>query len=353
MYEALVDPDNAMTRFLAGTNLLDSYTRAYTYHWIGSLQAMGQVNRAITADYPMAIAFTQGEETTYVASNITENPVTVNFSDGTKLTVQPGQFNTVVKSRLPSISITSPADNSIFPPGANVVVAADASDIDGTITKVEFFEGANYLGEDTIAPYSYTWMSVAEGEYSLIAKATDDIGQSKTSAPVAISGVTTSVANGGFELGAAGDADNWTENGGIAVMVQRSSESARTGGWSMKFFVDNPTTGFSNGIQQTTAAGSITPGLTYDLELYVKGSMTGAGIVGRYEIIWLDSGGGSVGSSLQSIFPGDINGTTYTRFSRAGLVAPAGADAARISIRLEGPPSPTATLYIDDISLMR
>ena len=39
-------------------------------------------------------------------------------------------------------------------------LAATASDADGTVTKVEFFNGAAKLGEDTTAPYSFTWSGV-------------------------------------------------------------------------------------------------------------------------------------------------------------------------------------------------
>ncbi|MGB2808195.1 MAG: glycosyl hydrolase [Sedimentisphaerales bacterium] len=94
MYEALHDPDNAMKRFRAATELKDPCARAYAYHWISNLQAMGRVNRAITADCPTAVVFTQKEKNTYVAGNITAKPMNVHFSDGTQLTVQPGRFNT-------------------------------------------------------------------------------------------------------------------------------------------------------------------------------------------------------------------------------------------------------------------
>ena len=38
---------------------------------------------------------------------------------------------------------------------------------------VEFYEGANLLGEDTTAPYSFTWNSVASGCYSITARVLD------------------------------------------------------------------------------------------------------------------------------------------------------------------------------------
>jgi len=82
----------------------------------------------------------------------------------------------------PSVSITSPSNNTNFEPGEDIIITAEAADSDGNITKVEFFEGGiNKLGEATIAPYTYTWTGAPDGEYTLTAKATDDQNGSRTS----------------------------------------------------------------------------------------------------------------------------------------------------------------------------
>ena len=49
------------------------------------------------------------------------------------------------------------------------------------MTKVECFNGAAKLGEDTTAPYSFTWSSVPAGSYTLTARATDELGAITTS----------------------------------------------------------------------------------------------------------------------------------------------------------------------------
>ncbi|HVG20549.1 MAG TPA: PQQ-dependent sugar dehydrogenase [Blastocatellia bacterium] len=84
----------------------------------------------------------------------------------------------------PSVSITGPGGGANFPPGTNITINAAASDSDGSVTKVEFFQGTNKIGEDTTSPYSYTWNSVPPGNYSLTARATDNQGALTTSAPV-------------------------------------------------------------------------------------------------------------------------------------------------------------------------
>ena len=99
----------------------------------------------------------------------------------------------------PTVDITSPADGSTFPTGSNITITADANDSDGTVSKVEFFEGANKLGEDTTGPsYSFTWNNVAAGSYTLSAKATDNDGATGTSDPVGIT-VSDSASTGCVE----------------------------------------------------------------------------------------------------------------------------------------------------------
>ena len=95
-------------------------------------------------------------------------------------------------ARRPTVTLTQPANGATFTAPATVSLAATASDADGTVAKVEFFNGATKLGEDTTAPYSFTWTGVAAGTYTVTARATDDLGASTTSAP---STITVSAAN--------------------------------------------------------------------------------------------------------------------------------------------------------------
>ncbi len=79
----------------------------------------------------------------------------------------------------PTVSITNPSNGSDLPAG-DIVINATASDGDGSVSTVEFYEGANYLGEDTTSPYSFNWTSVSDGCYTITAEAIDDVGGSST-----------------------------------------------------------------------------------------------------------------------------------------------------------------------------
>lgn len=75
----------------------------------------------------------------------------------------------------PTVAITAPAPAASLPAG-NITITATAGDTDGTITTVEFSNGATYLGADTTAPYSFTWTAVANGCYTVMARAIDNLG---------------------------------------------------------------------------------------------------------------------------------------------------------------------------------
>lgn len=93
---------------------------------------------------------------------------------------------TVNANVAPSVTLTAPAANSVFTAPATIVLTASASDPDGTVAKVEFYQGTTRLATLTAPPYTYTWSNVAGGTYSLTAKATDNLGAVKTSAAVPV-----------------------------------------------------------------------------------------------------------------------------------------------------------------------
>ena len=103
-------------------------------------------------------------------------------------TISESVIFTVYKSNsAPVVSITSPVEDASFAAPASITINAMASDSDGTISKVEFYNGNTLLGSDTLSPYAFTWNNVPEGMYSFTAKAIDDSAEISFSAPVAIS----------------------------------------------------------------------------------------------------------------------------------------------------------------------
>ncbi len=91
----------------------------------------------------------------------------------------------------PVISLTSPANGAVFTAPATISIKANASDADGTVESVTFYNGSTALRKDTTYPYSYTWSNVGAGTYSIKAQATDDGGAYTTSSAITVT-VTSS-----------------------------------------------------------------------------------------------------------------------------------------------------------------
>jgi hypothetical protein len=122
-------------------------------------------------------------------------------------------INVTVKNQanaLPTVSITSPANNASFNALASFTFSASANDADGTISSVEFLNGSETITSDNTAPYSITISNLQAGTYTLFAKATDNSGGTATAAITIVVNVVTNdncatispyVENGGYAAG--------------------------------------------------------------------------------------------------------------------------------------------------------
>ena len=130
---------------------------------VGPFTATEALNWLTTADY----------------STFTVNGANVTISGG-------GIFDIPGVNTFPTVNLTAPANVSAFTPGNNIIISANAIEIGGNITNVEFYANATDLGSVTNAPYSLTWSNVVLGSYALTAVASDAVGISTTSAVVNI-----------------------------------------------------------------------------------------------------------------------------------------------------------------------
>jgi RHS repeat-associated protein len=169
-------------------------------------------NASTTTGTITSVAFYQG--TTLIGSKAVA-PYTVswasvakgNYSITAKATDSTGLTQTsaavlVTVDQPPAVQLTSPAVNATYVGYASIPMTATASDSDGTIAKVSFYNGTTLLGTSTTAPYSFTWNNVAPGSYSLNARATDNLNRVTTSTQIPVKvtnpisvAVTAPVAN--------------------------------------------------------------------------------------------------------------------------------------------------------------
>jgi len=125
----------------------------------------------------------------FVWKNVVEGSYSIHVvatDNDNAVTVSPSIQVYVNKNQPPSVTILSPANNSTFIPPATITIEADAFDEDGTVSKVEFYNGDTKLGESTIPPFFYIWKDIKMGNYTLTVVAIDDRNAVKASEEVNI-----------------------------------------------------------------------------------------------------------------------------------------------------------------------
>lgn len=86
----------------------------------------------------------------------------------------------VLIAQPPIIALISPVNEGVYPEGANLLLAADVSDPDGTISRVVFAIDGRPIGTQTAPPWAGIWPQLSPGHYVVTATATDNLGLSST-----------------------------------------------------------------------------------------------------------------------------------------------------------------------------
>ncbi|RED94385.1 glycosyl hydrolase [Marinoscillum furvescens] len=157
---SFLDPAQALSLYNSYTdrNIKFGISDAQTYHWLHTMNAMGQVAELVTANYPIAAVFQKNGTKTYVAHNYGSSAITVSFSDGYTMTVPAGETAT---NKDLNASITLSASTDEIPSNGSLVLSATATG--SSISKVEFYRGNLLVGTDTSVPYEATDTNVPAG----------------------------------------------------------------------------------------------------------------------------------------------------------------------------------------------
>lgn len=183
----------------------------------------------------------------------------------------------VSENNIPSVTITSPLNNSVYSPPANITIAATAFVSGGSIIKVEFFQGNTKIGEDLTAPYSYTWLNVTTGNYALKAIATGNTGQTIASqvvnitlgscfTPLITASGPTNVCSGSVVLNSSvgtGYIYQWKKNGVSIEGATAASYTATSSGYYQVKIIQGACVAWSAPTTVTIQSGlraAITPG---------------------------------------------------------------------------------------------
>jgi regulation of enolase protein 1 (concanavalin A-like superfamily) len=153
------DTDGSVARvdFYRGSTLIESDTTSpYSVAWSNVAAGTYSLTAVATDD--------KGDTTTSMPVSVTVNST----------------------NKPPTVSISAPASGASYTAPASMTIAATAADSDGSVAKVDFYQGSTYIGSDAGSPYSVSWSNVAAGTYSLTAVATDNNGDTTTSVPVSV-----------------------------------------------------------------------------------------------------------------------------------------------------------------------
>ncbi len=150
------------------------------------------------ATLQLANPITSANRTSHIETNLES----VAPADGSlAMSFTPQQYQTfrlftneTVADIPPSVSFTAPNNGATFAAQTSVRLNVLATDADGTISKVEFFNGKTKLGETSAAPFSLTLAGLPAGKYQLTAKATDNQGKAISSTPLTLT-VTNTTAS--------------------------------------------------------------------------------------------------------------------------------------------------------------
>ncbi len=256
-----------------------------------------------------------GQDTTAPYSNTWNNVSAGSYSIIAKAYDNEGASSTssisisvtgIGNNELPTVSITSPDNGASFTTGTTINITANASDTDGTISKVEFYDGDTFLGQDTSAPYSYDWSNASAGSHSIIVKATDnENGEASASVSITVTGsggsctapayVDGQVYTGGDRVSYQGneyEAKWWTQNNDPVTNrenVWKLIGPCSGAGTAPQVSITSPTSGqsFVPGNSVTiNANASDSDGTVSKVQFYVDGTMIAEDTTAPYSTTW-------------------------------------------------------------------
>ena len=142
-------------------------------------------------------------------------------------------FGNAATNQAPTVFLTSPANNASFIAPANIALSATAGDPDGSIARVEFYNGTTLIATDNNGAdgWAINWNAVPQGSYALSAKAFDNANASGTSAPANVT-VTSTAPNLALSRPASASSQ-WSDACPAAKANNGSTDvSDSCGGWS-------------------------------------------------------------------------------------------------------------------------
>lgn len=137
----------------------------------------------------------------------------------------------------PAVSIDTPAANANFLTTDTVILAATASDADGSVLRVEFLSNGTKIGESTSRPFTYSWSNPPAGTHTLTVRAFDNTGAGTVSGSRQI---TISLPNQAPTVSMTAPANNFKTNAPATVLLSANASDSDGTIAKVEFFRINP-----------------------------------------------------------------------------------------------------------------
>lgn len=143
---------------------------------VGMERDLTAVNQTFNGRLYQFSAWSDGGAATHTVSTPAANTsYTATFIDAGPTINQP-----------PTVSLSAAASGTVGTAMVLTASAADAADADGSVARVEFFDGGTLVNTDTTSPYVLAWTPASAAIHNLTARTTDDAGATTISATVAV-----------------------------------------------------------------------------------------------------------------------------------------------------------------------
>lgn len=222
----------------------------------------------------------------------------------------------------PTAVLTAPVNGTSATNPATVSLTATAADSDGTVTKVEFFDGLTKLGEDIDGSngWSYTWSTPTTGSHVLSAHAVDNQGAIGSSSPITYgvsSGANLITVNSVQFDNDLSRTLTFNNSNFPTAATYALTGTGSWGGTSLTFSFSNVVTAGVNAVRLSLAYSGGGPTETYDLAISTSGAIYNLQTAGRVDGMgnpstdnWVASNGGQ---TPRIFLPATItSGATWT-----------------------------------------
>jgi hypothetical protein len=211
------------------------------------------------------------------------------------VTLQAAALSAPNANNPPFVAMITPTNNAKFTAGSNISINTMATDINGNVSLVEFYNGNSKIGQATSSPFNFTWNNAPAGNQILTALATDNDGATSSSAAVEIfvhttggslSATASTAPPTSLNLTTEGSSDwiHWGYTNGSSLdrkanITPKISNFSKIGTNLVQNYGDNRTAfswsdGTPNAAVSATTTGIFIPGVTNGFEFTAPADTT-------------------------------------------------------------------------------